>query len=121
MKETAELQVEDVDGVTVVTPAAEQLTNETLILHAGERLFALVEKDGKRKVLIDFSVIQQTSSVFIGKLMTLQKKLERVTSSAKNLKLCGISEDVYAGLFKATKLYLTFDIHENREVALLEF
>ncbi|MBI1764216.1 MAG: STAS domain-containing protein [Acidobacteria bacterium] len=108
------LDLEEIGGVTVARFVDKKILDEGNIQIIGNELFALVDTDGRRKIIVDFSNVEYFSSAALGKLITLDKKVK--TAKGK-LRLCSIRPDIYE-VFAITRLNKLFDIRENRDNAL---
>src|ERR1700730_14069623 len=86
------LEVEDIGEVTVVNFTDKKILDEQNIQIIGEQLFSLVEEMGRRKILLNFSNVEYLSSAALGKLITLNKKLQAATGK---LVLCCIEPQIY--------------------------
>jgi anti-sigma B factor antagonist len=108
------LDLEEISDVTVARFVDKKILDESNIQTIGNELFALVDTDGRQKIIVDFSNVEYFSSAALGKLITLDKK---VKTAKGRLRLCSIRPDIYE-VFQITKLNKLFDIRENREQAL---
>ena len=70
------LEVEDIGDVTVINFVDRKILDEQNIQVIGEQLFGLVDQDGRRKLLLNFGNVEYLSSAALGKLITLNKKLQ---------------------------------------------
>lgn len=111
------LEVEDLGDVTVVSFTDRKILDEANIQIIGEQLFSLVEELGRRKVLLNFGNVEYLSSAALGKLITLNKKLQ--TANGK-LILCNISPTIYE-VFEITKLNKLLAICKDEQEALQKF
>ena len=111
------LEIEEVGDVTIATFVDKKILDESNIQVIGNQLFSLVEEDGRKKIILDFSNVEYLSSAALGKLITMDKK---VKAAKGKLRLCSIRPDIYE-VFAITKLNKLFDMHENREKALEGF
>jgi len=111
---TKRLDLEEISGVTIARFVDRKILDETNIQIIGYELFALVDTDGRRKIIVDFSNVEYFSSAALGKLITLDKKMKNARGK---LRLCSIRPDIYE-VFVITKLNKLFDIRENLEKAL---
>lgn len=84
---------------------------------AGQQLFALVDTDGRRKIIVDFSAVEYMTSLMLNKLITLEQKVKIVQGV---LKLCSIRADIYR-VFEITSYNSYFTIKENQAGALEGF
>ncbi len=71
------LRVEQIKDILVVSFVDRKILDEQNIQLIGEQLFSLVDEQGFEKLLLDFRNVEYKSSAAIGKLITLQKKLDR--------------------------------------------
>ena len=111
------LDLEDVGEVTVARFIDKKILDETNIQVIGNLMFALVEDDGCRKVLLDFSNVEYLSSAALGKLIVMDKK---VKAAQGQLKMCSVRPDILE-VFKITRLDKLFSIFDSREQALEGF
>src|ERR1043165_8875885 len=99
------LEVEHIGDVTVVSFVDRKILDEQNIQIIGEQLFKLVEEQGKRKILLNFSNVEYLSSAALGKLITLNKKAQ---AAGGRLILCNIDPQIYE-VFEITKLNKLFN------------
>ena len=111
------LEVEDIGDVTVVNFTDRKILDEQNIQVIGEQLFSLVDEAGRKKVLLNFGNVEYLSSAALGKLITLNKKLQAVGGK---LILCNIDPQIYE-VFEITKLNKLFNIKAEEQAALQEF
>jgi len=104
-------------GITVVTFIERKILEAAAIVELGEELLRLVEKDGTRDLLLDFSSVEFLSSAALNKLIILDKK---VKSKSGQLKLCGMTPEIRE-VFVITRLNQLFDIVDTREKAMAGF
>src|SRR5262245_6376121 len=111
------LEVEDIGDVTVVNFVDRNILDEQSIQVIGDQLFSLVDESGRRKLLLNFANVEYLSSAALGKLITLNKKLNAVGGQ---LILCNIEPQIYE-VFEITKLDKFFRIHKEEQAALQAF
>src|SRR5438034_7389742 len=111
------LEVEDIGDVTVINFVDRKILDEQNIQVIGEQLFSLVDQDGRRKLLLNFGNVEYLSSAALGKLITLNKKLQAVGG---RLILCNIDPQIYE-VFEITKLDKFFNIQKEEQAALQSF
>lgn len=111
------LDIEDAGDVTIARFVDKKILDENNIQIIGNQLFGLIEEDGRKKIVLDFSNVEYLSSAALGKLITLNNKAK---SAKGKLRLCGIRPDIYE-VFAITKLNTVFDIKEDRDQALAGF
>ncbi len=71
------LEVEQIGDVTVVNFVDRKILDEQNIQVIGEQLFSLVDEDNLRKILLNFGNVEYLSSAALGKLITLNKKIQQ--------------------------------------------
>lgn len=103
-----------VGEVAVATLMDRKVIDEGNIQLLGNELFALVEVEGRRKLIVDFSQVEYYSSAALGKLITLDKKMK---AAKGQLRFCSIRSEIYEVLV-ITRLNKVFDIRDTREQAL---
>src|SRR5437762_13516454 len=111
------LEVEDIGDVTVVNFTDRKILDEQNIQIIGEQLFSLVDELGRRKILLNFGNVEYLSSAALGKLITLNKKLQAANG---RLVLCNIDPQIYE-VFEITKLNKLFNIQKEEQAALQAF
>jgi anti-sigma B factor antagonist len=111
------LDVNEVGDVTVVRFRDRKIIEDVNIQELGQEMFRLVEADGRRKLLLDFSSVDFLSSAALGKLITLDKKTK---AHGGVLKLSNIHSEIYE-VFAITKLNRLFDIRKDEADALAAF
>lgn len=111
------LDIDEVGDVTIAKFIDKKILDETNIQIIGNQLFGLVDEDGRKKIILDFTNVEYLSSAALGKLITMEKK---VKGSKGQLRLCSIRPDIYE-VFAITKLNKLFKIHEDQEKALEGF
>jgi anti-anti-sigma factor len=111
------LNVSEVGDVTVVRFVDRRILDEANIQEMGQELFQIVEDQGKKQVLLNFSGVEFLSSAALGKLITLDK---RVKSHSGKLILSNIRPEIYE-VFKITRLNTTLDIKDDEADALAAF
>ena len=108
------LEVEDIGEVTVVNFTDKKILDEQNIQIIGEQLFSLVDELGRRKILLNFGNVEYLSSAALGKLITLNKKVQGVKGK---LVPCNIAPQIYE-VFEITKLDKFFTIRKEEQAAL---
>jgi len=103
--------------VTIVNFTDRKILDELNIKEIGDELFDLVDKHGKKDILVNFTNVDYLSSAALGKLITLNKKMHAQNG---RLKFCAISPTIIE-VFQITKLDKFFDIHPTEADALDAF
>lgn len=117
MSDYQRIEVCEIRGITVVSFVERKILEAAHILQLGEELQRLIEKDGTRDLLLDFSNVEFLSSAALNKLIILDKK---VKGKSGQLKLCGMTPEIRE-VFVITRLNQLFDIVDTRENALNGF
>src|SRR5260370_22453295 len=105
------LEVEHIGDVTVVNFVDRKILDEQNIQIIGEQLFSMVDEEGWRKILLNFGNVEYLSSAALGKLITLNKKLQQ---AGGKLILCNIDPQIHE-VFEITKLDKFFKIDPDEE------
>jgi anti-sigma B factor antagonist len=106
------------DGdVAIVNFVDKKILDDQNIQNIGDDLFKLVDEQGHRKILLNFSNVEFLSSAALGKLITMNRKVQAVKGK---LVLCGISKSIRE-VFEITKLDKLFVIRDKEPEALQEF
>src|SRR5262249_54104421 len=111
------LEVEDLGDVTVVSFTDRKILDEQNIQIIGEQLFSLVDESGRKKLLLNFGNVEYMSSAALGKLITLNKKVQ---TAGGRLVLCNIDPQIKE-VFEITKLDKLFVIKADEQEALQVF
>jgi anti-sigma B factor antagonist len=111
------LEVEQIGDVTVVNFVDRKILDEQNIQIIGDQLFSLVDEEGHRKLLLNFGNVEYLSSAALGKLITLNRKLQ---GAGGRLILCNIDPQIYE-VFEITKLDKFFKIEKEEQTALQAF
>ena len=111
------LEVEDIGDITVVNFLDKKILDDQNIQMIGEQLLSLVEELGRQKILLNFANVEFLSSAALGKLITLNRKVQAVRGK---LILCTISKEIRE-VFEITKLDKLFTILPDEQAALQAF
>lgn len=88
----AGLEVDQIGDITVVKFTRRRLLTEEQIEDLGEQLFQLVDREGRRKLVINFAGVDRMTTALLGKLILLHRKLQAVNGW---LVLCQIAPHLY--------------------------
>jgi anti-sigma B factor antagonist len=116
-KSDRRIDIEEINGVTVARLLEKKILDEANIEALGQELFALVDKDGRKKIVLDFSQVEYLSSAALGKLITMHKK---TTTAKGKLALCKIQKDIL-DVFKITQLNKVLTLCTDLDEALSKF
>ena len=117
MARSSGLIVQTIQGVTTVT------FNETAVLDAvvieaiGRDLYALVDKQDRRKIVLDLSKVEFLSSMMIGVLINLYHKLGKLKGQ---LAICGLRPKLKQ-VFTITRLDKLLKFYADENAALAAF
>lgn len=114
---TQRIDVTKTGDVSVVTFRDRKILDEAAIQELGSELFALVELDNRKTILLDFEGVEFLSSAALGKLITFDRK---VKTSKGRLKMCGVAPGILE-VFQVTKLNKVFDIRPDVAEAMAAF
>ena len=84
------------------------------IQEIGDELFALVEKELRKNLILNFATVEFLSSAALNKLIVLDKK---VKAAAGKMRLCNLRPEIY-DVFAITRLNQLFDIKPTENDAL---
>jgi anti-sigma B factor antagonist len=109
------LQVEIIEGTAVVRFAGTDIVYaEEIVRDVGDQLYRLVENEGHTLVLLNLSGIRYLSSTMLGRLVSVNRRLEQANG---RLKLCSLSP-VVSDIFRISRLDQVFAIYEDEPSAL---
>jgi anti-sigma B factor antagonist len=114
---TQRIDVSRTGDVSVVRFRDRKILDEAAIQQLGAELFALVEVDNRKTIVLDFEGVEFLSSAALGKLITFDRK---VKTSQGRLKMCGITPSILE-VFQVTKLNKVFDIRADAAEAISAF
>lgn len=108
------IKVTESGKVTVVTFNDSKIIDEAEIQEFGQELYDLVEREGKKKIVLNFGNVEFLSSAALGKLIGFDK---RVKQHGAELVLSNIRPEIYE-VFAITKLTKLFVIKDDEADAL---
>ena len=108
------IKVTDSGKVTVVTFNDSKIIDEAEIQEFGQELYDLVEREGKKKIILNFGNVEFLSSAALGKLIGFDR---RVKQHGAELVLSNIRPEIYE-VFAITKLTKLFKIKDDEADAL---
>lgn len=108
------LVISTVSNVTTVTVRDRTLVDGAAIDAIADRLYALVDQEDRRKILIDFSAVQFLSSTMLGALLSLHNK---AMEAGGKVAIWGLKPEI-RNVFKATQLDRMLAIAETEENAM---
>lgn len=111
------LDVSETAGVSVVKFVDRRILDASNIEELGDELFALVEEDQRKHLLLNFTGVEFLSSAALNKLIILDKK---VKSRGGKLVLSDLRQEIKE-VFAITRLDQLFTISDSEQQALTEF
>jgi anti-sigma B factor antagonist len=117
MSTPSRIDVSKVGEVTVVKFRDKKILDEASIQELGAELFALVEQQNRKAVLLNFDGVDFLSSAALGKLITFDRK---VKAAKGRLKMSNIRPEILE-VFQVTKLNRVFDIRGEEAEAISAF
>lgn len=117
MPPQAKLIVQTVKDVTLVTFSDSSIIDTQLIEAIGRELIALVDKQNRRKMVIDLTKVQHLSSSALGALLPVSEKARKLKGKVV---LCGVNPTIRR-VFKITNLDKLFTFADTEADALSEF
>jgi anti-sigma B factor antagonist len=103
--------------VAMVRFTDRKIMDQLVIQELADELFALVEKEQHKDVLLNFTGVEFLSSAALNKLILLDKKLK--TAGGK-LQLCNLKPEIFE-IFAVTRLTQLFAIKRTEQEALAAF
>lgn len=117
MANHSRLEVAEVGEITIVRFTDRKILDAAAIEELGGELFALVENDNRKNLLLNFTGVEFLSSAALNKLIILDKKIK---ANGGRLKMCHLRPEI-AEIFAITRLDKLFDIRDNEQTALEAF
>lgn len=111
------LEISTDGDITVVRFADGKILDASNIEELGAQLFNLVEKENRKKLLLNFQNVEFLSSAALNKLIILDKKTK---GASGKLKLCSLRPEILE-VFVITRLNQLFEITEDEQAALDSF
>jgi anti-sigma B factor antagonist len=111
------LEVEQIGDVTVVKFTHRRILTAETVETIGAQLMSLVEVDGRRRLVLDFSHVDRLATAMLGKLVMMHQKIRAVNG---RLALCRIAPHL-SEIFTLLKLPQVLDIYRDEPEALQSF
>ena len=108
------IEVSESANISVVRFQDQKIIDPEAILELGQELFDLVERDDRKKLVLNFENVEFLSSAALGKLITFEKKAKR---NGSELILTNISPEIFQ-VFAITNLDKLFQIKDTEADAL---
>lgn len=117
MAGSGRLLIQSLRDVTVVNFCDASILDTQQVQQIGQELFDLVDKQARRRIILDFDKVRFLSSSALGILITLRKKADAIKAK---IMICSLRDDLRK-VFKITNLERMFEFHDNEEQALNAF
>ena len=114
MAEQARLIVSQENGVTVVDFSDATILDAYHIEGISKELYAIVDDQNARKIVLDLATIKMLSSQTLGVFLTMRKKL---SETDRTMVFAGVDPRLYR-VFKVTNLQSLFEFFEDRATAV---
>ena len=117
MSDHQHINVSEIGDVTHIRFSDRKIIDGNSINELGDELFALVENENRKSLLLNFEKVEFLSSAALNKLIVLDKKLKAVSGA---LKFCSLRPEIIE-VFVITRLNQLFDIRDDEADALAAF
>jgi anti-sigma B factor antagonist len=117
MPEQPTLIVEKENDITVVGFGDAMILDAYHVQQIAETLYALIEKRGCTRLVIDLATIKMLSSQTLGVFLNMRQKLDPLGG---RMVLSGIDPQLYR-VFRVTSLDRIFDFYPTRREAVASF
>jgi len=111
------LVVSQVLGVTVASLRKSSILDGAAVENVGKDLYALIDAQARRKVVLDLRTVQFLSSTMLGVLVNAHKKAQAIKG---RFIICGLREKLLE-VFKITKLDKVLEFADSEEEAIGRF
>lgn len=108
------LETTETGDAVIAMLLEEQLIDEILVQKVANQINELLQNGGPQHLILDLSLVWIVCSTMLGRLITLNKKVQ---SAGRTLRLCGVSPQLYE-VFAMTKLNKLFAIYDSRQQAI---
>jgi anti-anti-sigma factor len=108
------IKVNEQNKVTIVTFNDSKIIDEAEIQEFGQELYELVERENRKKIILNFGNVEFLSSAALGKLIGFDKRCKQHNAE---LILSNIRPEIYE-VFAITKLTKLFIIKDDEADAL---
>jgi anti-sigma B factor antagonist len=111
------LIVDHVNEISVVRFADRRILDEVILDAIADELFALIDHQDNRKILLNFADVDYLSGTALGSLVNFREKLY---AQEGEIAVCGLSARIEE-LFTVTKYDKIFNIFPDPDSALASF
>ena len=110
----SDLVVSETQGVTVVSFRNPSILDSAAVEKIGDELYAIVEQQAKRKILLDFAQVRFLSSQMLGVLLALHQKSGQIKGKVI---IAGLQPKLFE-VFKIMKLHKLLQFADTEEQGL---
>lgn len=110
--------LQPIGPVMIVEFKQPSLMDPLVLENTARKLYALVDEEDHRKVIMDFEKVQYLSSQAIGILLSMKRKIDALGNG--KLVLCGVGPQL-AELLKMTRLDKVMLVKPTQKEALASF
>lgn len=114
---TSAVLVHAIRDVTIVNFNQAVIVDDAHVQEIAKQLYALVDAQARKKIILDFSMTKSFSSSALGVLLTLRKKAEDIKG---RVVVCGLGKELKRA-FKIANLHKLVGLYKNEEKALGAF
>lgn len=107
--------IEEVQDVTIAKFLDQKIIDDDHVDRIGKSMFAIVDTNGRKKIILDFSSVEYMTSKMLHKLIVLSQKLKK----EGKLAFCNVCAGIHEVLI-ITQLHKLFVIKNNLEEALTD-
>jgi len=109
--------VSQIQGVTIVSFRDSSILDGIAVDAIGSDLYALIDEQARRKVLLDFSQVRFLSSTMMGVLLALHKKSSRIDGK---IVICGLQRNLLKA-FKVMRLDKLLELTDTEQEGIGRF
>ena len=113
----SDLVISQIQDVTIVDFRNTSILDGGAVEAIAGQLYALVNEQARRKILLDFSAVRFLSSRLVGALLALHKKAQAIKG---RFILCGLRPELHK-VFKIMKLEKILEFADSEETGLMSF
>lgn len=105
------LNIREQGDITILMSPDRKILDNQQIQDMAQEIFDLIEKENRKRILFNFRGVDFMSSLFLQKLIVIDKKLKR---SNGRIVFCEMKPEIYE-VFVITRLSQLFYISDNEE------
>lgn len=117
MPPPANLLTQSIRDVTLVQFNDARIREAGQIQRIGEALYALIDAQARRRLVLDFGKVEALSSGMLGVLLNLRKKADEARG---NIVICGMNREIQE-VFQLARVHKLFRFCETEDDALAVF